>query len=116
MALVFMLTNSNTSYFRNTGPSYEKEIDQPNTNDGNNSRHICIFAYLHSALFSHLHLIILLSFHRLQTITNATNDKCNVSSNLMHIHLLAVFYCNTNLKSKRVNYYIIPIEIHCCDY
>ena len=45
MALVFVLTNSNTSYFRNTGPSYEKEIDQPNTNDGNNSRHICIFAY-----------------------------------------------------------------------
>jgi len=28
----------------------------------------------------------------------------------MHIHLLAVFYCNTNLKSKRVNYYIIPKE------
>jgi len=47
MALVFMLTNSNTSYFRNTGPSYEKEIDQPNTNDGNNSSRL--FAYLHIA-------------------------------------------------------------------
>ena len=54
--------------------------------------------------------MILLSFHKLQTVTNTTNDKCNVSSNLMHIHLLAVFYCNTNLKSKHVNYYSIPIE------
>jgi hypothetical protein len=78
-----MLTDSNTSYFHNTEPSYEKETDQPNTNDGNDSGHICIFAYLHP--------IILLSFHKLQTITNTTNDKCNVSSNLMHVHLLAVF-------------------------
>jgi hypothetical protein len=80
MALVSMLTNSDTSYFRNTGPSYEKEIDQPNTNDGNNSGHICTFAPVDTLIF-----------HKLQTVTNTTNDKCNVSSNLMHIHLLAVF-------------------------
>ena len=44
MALVFMLTNSNTSYFHNTGPSYEKEIDQPNTNI---IIIVDMFAYLH---------------------------------------------------------------------
>ena len=57
MALVFMLTNSNTSYFRNTGPSYEKEIDQPNTNmviivDMFAYLHICIFAPNDTLIFS----------------------------------------------------------------
>ena len=58
MALVFMLTNSNTSYFRNTGPSYKKEIDQPNTNDGHNGGHICIFAYLHLMMLCCMNLIL----------------------------------------------------------
>ena len=61
MTLVFMLTNSNTSYFRNTGPSYEKEIDQPNTNmiiivDMFAYLHICMFAYLHVCIFACLHI------------------------------------------------------------
>ena len=46
MALVFMLTNSNTSYFPTLGHHMKRDKSTKYEYD-NNSGYVCMFAYLH---------------------------------------------------------------------